>query len=236
MKYTKRCCVSGYTGVMAIRFYFIRHGRTVLNDAKIKQGAEGGLSKAGKAQADKLGAAFANLNHEKIRLICSSPYERAKETAEIIGTHVHSPVHYTPLLAERRNPAEVIGKPVHDPDVERIAGLIEKGFHEDTYRYSDEENFIDLKKRARACLAYLARNGKHSTCVVTHHAFLQVLFSYLLYREKLDAVSYAKLAFFNPADNAGVTICEYDPWLSWFSPTRGWKILAYNQIVKEDSV
>jgi broad specificity phosphatase PhoE len=214
---------------MAKRFYFIRHGRTTLNDAGVKQGSEGGLSEAGKKQAHALGHALASVEGGKVKKICSSPYERAKETALIINEYLHVPILYTPLLAERKNPTEVIGKNVDDPIVERITGLIEKGFHENNYRYSDEENFTDLTKRARKCLGYLQRHGAKTNCVITHHAFLQILLSYMLYRGKLDAKGYAKLAFFNQADNAGVTTCEYNPWFSWLSPTWGWSILAYNQ-------
>ncbi|MBA3788990.1 histidine phosphatase family protein [Patescibacteria group bacterium] len=219
---------------MTKRIYFIRHGRTILNDAGIKQGAEGSLSEAGIQQAHVVGRALANVENPKINAICSSSYDRARETALIINTYLRVAISYTSLLSERHNPKEVINKSVNDPEVKHITGLIEKGFHENTYRYSDEENFIDLTKRAEKCLTYLEHQRANRICVVPHHAFLQILLSYLLYRRKLDAAGYAKLAFFNPADNAGITTCEYNPWFSWFSPTRGWKILEYNQYIETD--
>ncbi len=212
------------------RFYFVRHGETLLNKAKIKQDADGALSEAGAAQAKAVGIAFRNL---RIRLICSSPYERALQTASLMNETLRARIVSTPLLSERKNASETIGKSTEDPEVKRIMGMTAYGFHEDAYRFSDEENFEDLRKRARACLAYLERRGGTEIAVVTHHAFLQMLLSYMLYRDGLHASDYVKLAFFNPADNGGVTVCDYHPWQALFgSKTRGWEVITYNQPIE----
>src|ERR1035437_5100440 len=196
------------------RFYFVRHGETILNAQHIRQGEEGALSEKGQAQAEMVGQ---YLEHFPIQEILASTYPRAKETAAIINTHLHVPIMYSPLFAERRNPSEIIGKSTHDPLVERIVDQMDLAYHEDDYRFSDEESFIDEKKRARKCLSLLARQGAHETAVVTHHHFLKMLISYLLYRERLHAGDFIKLAFFNVSDNAGITICEFNPW-KIFSP------------------
>jgi broad specificity phosphatase PhoE len=207
------------------KFYFVRHGETILNAKHIKQGAEGGLNESGKQQADRVGTQFAPLHIQKI---ISSPFERAKETAEIINKHLNVPILYSPLLVERRNPSEVIGKDRDDPEVVRIIDQMDLAYHEDDYRFSDEENFIDLKKRARKCLSFLAHHGTRETCVITHHAFLKMILSYMLHREHLNAGNFVKLSFFNISDNGGISVCEYHPW-KIFSKTRGWKIISYNE-------
>lgn len=207
------------------RFYFVRHGETLLNAAHIKQGAEGGLSEKGKQQAKTIGALFAPL---RISSILSSPYERAQETAGIINEQVHTTISYSLLLAERRNPSDIIGKSRDNPAVLRIIDQMDLAYHDDDYRFSDEENFIDLKRRARQCLWYLVLHGRARTCVVTHHAFLKMLLSYMLYREKLRAREYVKLSFFNQSDNGGVSVCEFHPW-KLLSPTRGWEVVSYNE-------
>lgn len=206
-------------------FYIVRHGQTFLNAQGIKQGAEGKLNEKGRAQAEQVGKYLA---YFPIKRIFSSPYERAVETAEIISTLTKAKVIITPLLAERKNPSEVIGKSTHDPEVMAIVDRIERGYHEDSFRVSDEENFEDMRTRAAACLKFLERNRKANVAVVTHHVLLQMLLSYMLYREKLGASDYVKLAFFNPAENGGVTICQYRPWKR-FTKSRGWDIIAYSQ-------
>jgi broad specificity phosphatase PhoE len=207
------------------RFYFVRHGETLLNAQHIRQGSEGALSPKGRQQAEKVGG---YLKRFPIERIISSTYPRAKETSDIINTHLKVSIIYSPLLAERRNPSEIIGKHRDEPDVVRIVDSMDLAYHEDDYRFSDEENFVDLKKRARTCLNLLARQGARETVVVTHHVFLKMLVAYLLYREHVHSADFVKLSFFNVSDNAGITVCEFHPW-KLFSKTRGWEVVSYNE-------
>ena len=207
------------------RFYFVRHGETVLNAQHIRQGAEGALSESGREQAETLGR---YLKRFHIKCIISSPYERTKETAQIINTYLKVPVIYSALLVERRNPKEIIGKHRDSPEVVRIIDQMDLAYHADDYRFSDEENFVDLKMRAHKCLDLLAHQGVCDTIVVTHHIFLKMFIAYLLYRDGLHAADFAKLAFFNFSDNATVTICEFHPW-KIFNRTRGWAVVSYNE-------
>ena len=207
------------------RFYFVRHGETLLNAKHIKQGAKGSLSDSGRQQAAAVGERLAGLGIQKI---IASPYERARETALIINERLQVPITYSPLLAERRNPSEVIGRNLDNPEVVRIIDQMDLAYHEDEYCFSDEENFIDLKVRAKKLLALLSRQGATETCVVTHHAFLKMILSYMLHRERLHAADFVKLSFFNMVDNAGISICEYHPW-KMFSPTRGWEVVSFNE-------
>ena len=207
------------------RFYFVRHGETLLNAAHIRQGSEGSLSERGRLQTKRVGR---YLTRFPITRIIASPYERAKETADTINHYLNVPIRYSKLLAERRNPSEIIGKRDDDPEVIRIVDQMDRAYHDDTYRYSDEENFEDLKKRARRALSFLARQSARDTCVVTHSIFLKMLIAYLLYRKRLHAADYVKLSFFNASDNANITVCEFHPW-KLFSSTRGWEVLSYNE-------
>lgn len=212
------------------RFYFVRHGETLLNAQHIRQGADGKLSENGQRQAHRTGQALSSFPIDRI---IASPYERTRETAGIISTYVHAPVAYSDLFAERRNPSEIIGKHADDPAVVKIIDQMDRAYHEDEYRFSDEENFEDLKVRARKALTALEGQPGHHICVVTHRIFLKMLIAYLLYRDHLHASDYAKLDFFNAADNASVTICQYSLWET-FSPTRGWKVLVYNAPPPDD--
>lgn len=211
------------------RVYFIRHGRTLLNEQGIKQGEDGGLANAGKEQARRVGAALIECG---ISLICTSPYTRARETATIVNEYLHKPIRVTPLLSERRNPSEVVGKPVDDVAVKRVMGLTAYGYHPDSYRYADEENFEDLKVRAKKCLGYLEGRSAKNICAVTHHAFLHMLLSYMTVGDALHADDYVKLSFFNPAENGGITVCTYEP-VKRFTSSRGWSVEVYNALAQE---
>jgi broad specificity phosphatase PhoE len=210
------------------RFYIIRHGETLLNAEHIRQGEDGALSERGRQQAERLGRYLTRL---PIQRIISSTYPRALETATIVNSFVHVPLIPSKLLVERRNPSTIIGKHTDDPEVDQIVNQIDLAYHDDDYRLLDEENFADLKQRARKCIGLFARQGARETVVVTHHVFLKILVAYMLYGERLHAHDFTKVTFFNFSDNAGITLCEFHPWKA-FSATRGWEILTYNKKVR----
>lgn len=207
------------------RFYFVRHGETLLNAAHVRQGEGGGLSPKGQEQVRRVGEALQGLH---IHHMISSTYERARETALIVNTYLKASITYSPLFVERKNPKEIIGKSINDPAVMHIVDQMDLAVHDDDFRISDEENFLDLRERAHKCLDMLARRTSLQTVVVTHHHFLKMLIAYLLYRDRLHAGDFVKLSFFNASDNAGITVCDYHPWKR-FSETRGWEIVSYNE-------
>ncbi len=204
--------------------YFVRHGETILNAKGIRQGADGGLTEKGKAQALSTAKRFPK---EKGRpeVIIASPYERTRETADIIAKELNMPVEYCDLLVERRNPKEIIGHAGTEKMVQMIVDRIDKSFHDDNLRYSDEENFIDLKKRAAKLLDYIKNRGENRIMMVTHGIFLKMVAAYVIYGESLTASEYNQLSYFNPADNAGISIVSYKS--HWFSKDE-WKLIIWN--------
>lgn len=206
--------------------YFVRHGETVLNAKNIRQGAEGGLTELGREQA--LATANRFPKHKgRPQVIIASPYERTRETAEIIGEVLEMPVEYSDLLVERRNPSEIIGHDGDELEVRHIVDRIDKSFHEDDLRYSDEENFVDLKERARKLLYFITQRPEERIIMVTHGIFLKMVVSYMLYGEKLTASLYNTLSLYNPVNNASMAICSYKS--HWFTKDE-WKILVWNDL------
>ena len=138
--------------------YFVRHGETKNNALGIRQGAEGVLTEHGRAQALATAKRFPK-QKGRPQVIYTSPFERTKETAEIIGRELQMKIKYCDLLVERRNPTEVIGRWGQDLEVKKIMDRIDKSYHADDLRISDEENFTDLKKRAKKY--HPGRNCQH---------------------------------------------------------------------------
>ncbi len=92
-----------------------------------------------------------------IDIIISSPFPRATQTAETVAKKIGKRIEISDLFVERRNPSVVFDKRDHEPGVRGIVEAVEKNFHVLGWRHSDEENFSDLKTRAKAALAYLAK-------------------------------------------------------------------------------
>lgn len=206
--------------------YFVRHGETENNAKNIRQGSEGSLSEKGREQALATAKRFPK-NKGRPQTIIASPYERTRETAEIIAKELKMKVKYLDLLVERRNPSEVIGHEGGEREVREIIDRIDKSYHADDLRISDEENFIDLKKRAKRLLSYIRWRREKRIIMVTHGIFLKMVASYMLYGDRLTASEYNNLSYFNPIDNAGMAICSYTH--HWFKKNE-WKILVWNDL------
>lgn len=206
--------------------YFVRHGETKSNAEDIKQGPEGSLTEKGRAEAFATALRFPK-NKGCPQIILSSPYQRTKETAEIIARELKIPVKYSDLLVERKNPSEVIGHWSQEKGVKQIIDRIDGSYHADDLRISDEENFIDLKKRAKKILTYIERRRQKRIIIITHSNFLKMVICYMLYGEKLTASEYNKLRYLNPVNNASMTICSYIP--HWFKKSK-WKLLVWNDL------
>lgn len=221
-------------------FYMIRHGESVLNSQHIRQGREGGLSDLGKIQAAKTGERLSKINFDAVLV---SPYQRTMETAEIIAKSLklNKPLEFLEMLIERKNPTEIVNQSAERPEIKQIIDIIDKSFHEDDYRFSDEENFTDLKERAKFVLDYLSRRPEQKILVVTHSIFLKMIAAVITEGDKLTAKKYNLMSFLNSSNNASITICEYEEvpdnsgFLSWLlSKKKGvWKMLAWDDYSRD---
>lgn len=211
--------------------YFVRHGQSANNAANVRQGAAGSLSDKGRQQALFVGERF---EHVPIETILSSPYERTKETTAIINEKLHRPVEYLDILAERKNPSEIVGKNADSEEVKKIMDIIDRSFHDENFRYSDEENFSDLKGRAHKLLDFLAVRQEKRLLCVSHRIFLKMVFSYINQGEDIDANEFAVLDYNTKVENTAITITEY----SWWRKVMGknpWSILAVNDYGRIDN-
>ena len=137
-----------------MRIYIIRHGVTESNAAGIRQTSEGHLSQDGIAQARALADRLSNITVDSI---FTSPYPRARQTADIISAQVKQlQVQESPFLIEVKYPSEVVGKPKTDPASKRILETIQTHYGEEGWRYSDEETFEEFTERAHTVLDYIS--------------------------------------------------------------------------------
>lgn len=216
---------------MAVQvIYFVRHGETVLNAKGIRQGPDGPLSEKGVEQAKETAKRFPT-KKGKPQVIIASPFQRTRETAAIIAKELGMNVEYNDLLVERRNPTEIIGHSGEEEAVKSIVDRIDKSFHDDGLRYSDEENFVDLKARAKKLLEYITTRKERQIIMVTHGIFLKMVVSYMLEGDTLTASEYNKLSYINPMGNAALTICTRT--FGFLRKTK-WKVLVWNDIPQID--
>lgn len=192
-------------------YYLVRHGETIMNKEHKRQGEEGKLSENGVNEVEEVAKRIVNMKIDKMFV---SPFERTRQTADIINSQIklsEDKITITPLLGERKNPTNIVGKTYDDPEAKSFVDIMDKSIHEPDLRISDEENFQDLKNRALATQKYLIENGVKRNLCVTHGIFLKMFLSTLLYGENLTVRQYAEMGLYNSADNAALTLIKYDP-------------------------
>jgi len=191
-----------------MKIYFVRHGESVSNALGLRQGPGGGLTAKGIKQAKILAKKFSSI---PIDLIVSSPYDRAKLTAQIISKVIGKKIAYSPLFIERRNPAHLFGKPIEDPESLKITGLIYKNYHNKDWRHSNEENFDDLRKRGQQAIRFIEKLSpvKKNILVVTHGLFMRMILAQMMLGNKLDSQIFFKIMHFCKTANTGIMACEY---------------------------
>ena len=204
--------------------YFVRHGESELNRERIRQGREGNLSEKGRQQAHTIGLRFKTI---PVDVIISSTYTRTMQTAEGIAAVIDKEIIPSELFIERRNPSEIVGKWADEAEVRKIVDLIDKSYHENNVRYSDEENFEDLRDRAAKAVEFLENRPEKNILVVTHSIFMVMLAAYIASREGLTAEEFVRRGAFNPIANTGITLASYDPRHTG-GEGKGWKLLSWN--------
>ncbi len=180
-----------------MRLIVVRHGDTKIKVEDYVQPIENPLSEAGILQAKEVAQ---RLSDYKVDLVVSSPLLRARDTATIINETLHRDLTFNKLLAEVKWPTELEGKKLDDPKVVEYRKLRnEHNIAGSPWHYSDEENFIDLKTRARRLLDELKGLKGENILAVTHSTFLKVVVTVMCHGDKVSwPVYYDFLNFTRP--------------------------------------
>lgn len=190
-----------------MKIYLVRHGETTGNLNDFYQTAETPLTKTGIDQAKNVANRLKNI---KIDIIYSSTHLRAKNTAEIISKQINAKTELWESLMEIRRPKEVRGKSGSDPEAEKIMQQVISKFADRTWKYSDEENFYDLKERADSVLSHLLTKHQGQTVVcVSHGTFIKFLVATVLLGDQINPENFNLLRHNLWAQNTGVSIIEY---------------------------
>jgi probable phosphoglycerate mutase len=192
---------------MTKKIYFVRHGESEGNKGNVHKDEFSPLSEKGREQAVFIANRCAKFS---IEVVISSALKRAKETAEIIVSKIGKPLEISNLFIEQRKPTEQIGKPRNDPATLRVEKTIRENFHIKGFRFSDEENFDDLKNRARQALMFLQNRQEENILVVTHNHFMRTLAAYAVFGKKLTGYECEQFFRAFRMETAGITVLKFD--------------------------
>jgi probable phosphoglycerate mutase len=197
--------------------YFIRHGESEGNVAKIHQHPETPLSNTGISQATTVRDRLQRLQYDAI---VSSDYERTLHTANLIHANKQIPFIQTPFLREHRLPSEIKGLSVDDAFAKSVREKLIANVHNPDFHFSDEENLFELIKRAQETLDYLRQLPYETVVAVTHGNFLKCLCLSMVFQDLLTphmvAASFRNLK----TTNTGLTVAEYE--------SDAWSLITWN--------
>lgn len=189
------------------RIYFIRHGKTEDNISGKSQVPEAPLSEEGRRQAEYVAK---RLSHIHIDAIISSPYRRAKETAEVIAKTLGKEIIFEDMFRELRRPSEIAGTSFDSAEYHRVINEIEKIELESDARYSDEETLFEMGARAHQALILLVQQPETDIVLVTHGVFLKMMFAAMMATDsKSTIILFRELRYFVEIQNTDITIVEY---------------------------
>ena len=199
--------------------YFVRHGESEGNKEKVYQSSSTLLSENGLQQAELIADRFNNI---EVETIISSDYIRAKQTAKYISEVTGKDIIESQLFRERKRPSIQENQSKAILELIAIDKEIESNWEITDYRYSDEENFTDLRQRAKECFEFLENMTEDNIVVVTHKNFLHCLLWYCLFG--FDVTPREAVIVKNNfiLSNTGIVWMQYD------ETEHFWKIVTWN--------
>lgn len=200
------------------KIYLVRHGESGGNASGVYQNADTPLTEKGRAQAE-----FIASRCEKfaIDFIVSSSMKRAVETAEIVNKKLGRPMEVLDLFVERRRPKTQIGLHKESPEALEIDKVLIENFTKPGVRFSNEENFDDVKERAGKALEYLKNRSEENILVITHGFFLRIIMARAIFDDKLTGEGCNRIIRKFHTANTGLSVLGYDerrldsPWWLW---------------------
>ena len=195
------------------RIYLVRHGESEGNiNGKFGQPFDGPLSDLGEKQASMIAERAKNIDFD---VIIASPSKRAFQTAEKISEKTGKEIVPSKLFVERRRPSELVGLSWEDEKVVEYVRLREENKNDPDFRYSDEEVFVDLDKRAGEALDFLKERKEENILVATHGIFMKALLGKFVFEDKFTPLIWTAILEKFQVGNTAVTLLEENEKGKW---------------------
>jgi len=202
-----------------MNIYLIRHGQSEANLHNIYQNSKDSLSRGGKKQVKLVAERLKDI---PIDFIYSSSYKRAKETSKIISKHLNKKIEYWESLKEGKRPTDLEGLRINDPKAIEIKTQIEKNWIKGNWKYSDDETFEDVRKRAQQNLEYLLKKHKEQNILCISHAIiLKMMVCVAAFGNTLTPKIFWEFRSHFKLENTGITQLEY-------TDKHNWQLLSWN--------
>lgn len=201
--------------------YFVRHGQSVDNALPVFQSPDSPLSDLGLEQADSIAKRVARIEFESL---LSSPWERAKQTAEVIGRKTGKVPEFSNLFVEVIKPSSINGRPHDDLVAAETKDKWTGNLNGRGIKIEDGENFDDITSRADEALRFLENRKEKAMVVVTHGYFFRTMMARILLGDTLTPEIFKQYQYALWMDNTGLSVMKYGT----LRGDRRWRLWVYN--------
>lgn len=215
-----------------MKLYLARHGESQGNQQKIHQGEDTPLSDIGLSQAKILAHRFKKI---EIDIILSSSFKRAHQTAEEIAKAAKTQIETSPLFREYEWPPEMLGLDFNDPKAKTIRKKVFANIDDKNWRYSTEETFFELQKRANQARKFLENRSEENILLVSHAFFIAVFISETIFKGAVQKPS-KFINYFRSINllNTGLSVLDYKVQAPEFqeglTDFNGWRLQTFNDL------
>lgn len=186
--------------------YVVRHGQTEGNILNAVQGSDDMLSVDGRMQAERIAVRAKDLD---FAAILSSDYIRAVDTAKAIQKATGKDIALSEHLREVAHPTSLLGVVRSDErftsyHIEQLAHITEHA-----WRHSDEENFFDLRARARKAEDEILSHPARAVLVVSHANFIKCLTGQIMFGSDFTPQIFSHMRASIYISNTGISLFKY---------------------------
>lgn len=208
----------------------IRHAQSAANIGDFYQASDSELTEEGLVQARLLGA---RLIHFAPDILVSSPYLRAKQTADQVVdviselTDESYGFHVNELYRERDKPSSIDNKPYSDEVASATYARWEESLTSSGVQVEDGENNGMLIERADQALDYLLQLQERRIAVFSHGNFIRAIIGRVVLKDLLTPQSLQIIQGTMLINNTGITTIRFsEP--AWGEAGPSWKLETYN--------
>jgi broad specificity phosphatase PhoE len=146
-------------------------------------------------------------------LLITSTYERAAQTARVVGASLGVAPIYKDFFREVERPSSLSGRSLFHPRTLLYMGLTALHRNNPRWRFEDAENFSDIYARVERSLAYIESlmEEHDSMVVVSHSAFTMLMILYMCHSQKLSIMDLLKVLLnIRQLRNCNIAHVEYN--------------------------
>lgn len=200
------------------KLYFVRHGETDANAAKLVQSATTVLSEKGHQQAKVLAVRLQQVSFAHLLV---SDYTRTRQTVEPLLAYTDIQPVYTDLVRETKRPSQYVGIYNESPEYHRYLDEADLHIADKDWHLEDEENFYDIMDRVKRFFAYID-SLEGDTLVVSHGRFTIFLMMYVITQGKLTPELWLPSMHSFTTTNTGITVFGFK------EQYKMWSLITYN--------